>query len=108
MQNPLNRLKKLWALSKLDVQHLDFVLGVAAEATKKIHDLPGETYDITHGADLVAVRTALDDAWKQSYASPSGSPDKGEFLPDMTEEEVLDYERKERLGWKAFKLPWKN
>lgn len=34
------------------------------------------------------------------------SDQKGEFLPDMTEAEVLDYERKERLGWKAFKLPW--
>lgn len=31
---------------------------------------------------------------------------KGEFLPDMTDEEVLEYERAERLGWKNFKLPW--
>lgn len=33
---------------------------------------------------------------------------KGEFLPDMTEEEVLAYERNERLGWKKLTdhLPW--
>lgn len=30
---------------------------------------------------------------------------KAEFLPDMSEAEVLDYERNERLGWKNFKLP---
>lgn len=33
---------------------------------------------------------------------------KGEFLPDMSDDEVLDYERNERLGWKGFKLPWQN
>lgn len=32
--------------------------------------------------------------------------ERGEFLPDMSEDEVLDYERKERMGWKDFKLPW--
>lgn len=31
---------------------------------------------------------------------------QGEFLSDMSESEVLDYERKERMGWKNFKLPW--
>lgn len=38
-------------------------------------------------------------------AAPEGDG-KAEFLPDMTEQEVLDYERNERLGWKNFKLPW--
>lgn len=31
---------------------------------------------------------------------------KAEFLPELTEEEVLEEERQERLGWKHFKLPW--
>lgn len=33
--------------------------------------------------------------------------DKGGFFADMTEDEVLQYERDERLGWKNFKVPWK-
>lgn len=36
------------------------------------------------------------------------APAKGEFLSDMTEEEILAYERNERLGWKNFKLPWRH
>ncbi len=32
--------------------------------------------------------------------------ERGEFLPDMTDAEVLEYERTERLGWKNFRLPW--
>lgn len=34
------------------------------------------------------------------------STEKGEFLSDMTDEETLQYERNERLGWKGLKLPW--
>lgn len=43
---------------------------------------------------------------EDEYGLDIGDVVKGEFLPDMTESEVLDYERKERLGWKEFKLPW--
>ncbi len=31
---------------------------------------------------------------------------KAEFLPDMDEATLLEWQRNEDLGWKNFKLPW--
>ncbi len=79
-----NRLKKLWKASKLPESVLDDV--VVFQAALERGD-----FKLAEG-----ISDKLDDSVEE----------KGEFFPDMTESEVLDYERKERMGWKGFKLPW--
>lgn len=82
-----NRLKKLWKASKLPESVLDDVV-VFQGALER-----GE-FKLAEGA-----ADKLDDSVQE----------KGEFLPDMSEAEVLEYERNERLGWKKLinHLPWK-
>jgi hypothetical protein len=87
----LNRLKKILKATKLSDTALDFVVAqqdrlVSGEIEVRVV----KTNEPIAVGNLVEV---VDNT-------------KGEFLPDMSDEEVLDYERKERLGWKEFKLPW--
>lgn len=86
-----NLLKKLWKGSKPDkpVVFYDDVIGAGFTPEQ-----------------LEKLRSILDDT-TTVITLPEGDG-KAEFLPDMTDAEVLEYERNERLGWKHFKLPWQN
>ncbi len=88
----LNRLKQILKLSKYD----DSVLERLESLSDSIEAHPRPV------AELV------DEAYEENAQILMESSLKGEFLPDMTESEVLAYERNERLGWKKLKLPWRS
>lgn len=88
-----NRFKKIVIASKLSDDALNFVV----EQQDKL--VSGE----------IAVRiVAAGESLSNGDAVVLEDNTKGEFLPDMTDAEVLEYERNERLGWKNFKLPWQS
>lgn len=76
----LNRLKNLLALSKYEPKEV---------RTFDLANINGEVKSLGPVKHTVLV---------------DSTSEKGEFLSDMTEEEVLAYEREERLGWKGFKI----
>ncbi len=92
MQNPLKRLRNLWRLSDVveaNPNGVSIRINTAVDPTLQLFK------EATGLKNVVRIEEEVE------------STEKGEFLPDMTDDEVLEYERKERLGWKNFKLPWK-
>lgn len=96
----LKRLRQIARLSKYDDPILERIdaLAAAIEENKKLSS-NGSLFDLSDLQDRAASRLLA------TVERVAGKPD-GEFLPDMSEQEVLEYERTERLGWKNFKLPW--
>lgn len=97
----LNRLRKLLLLSKLNDAHLDYVLSVAKGVATEVQH--GNVIDEVGNVDFDKMEALLHPALKWNPLPDT----KGEFLSDMSEEEVLAYERNERLGWKNLKMPWR-
>lgn len=88
MLNPLKRLKNIWRLSETP--------DLVDEIAQRINAAPDSQLQL-----LKEVAPFLNNVQRIE------GDGKAEFLPDMTEDEVLQYERSERAGWKDFKLPWK-
>ncbi len=106
----LKRLRQIVRLSKYDDPILERIdtLAAAIEEAKRLSnngvvpegfEWTGELKPIDQDPNVKMV-TAFVSASKKAFE------DKGEFLPDMTEDEVLAYERAERDGWKKFRLPF--
>lgn len=91
----LTRLKRIIRLSKYEDPILERLqsLQVAIEDNQRLSN-NGLAFDPSKFSD--------------EDASVLSGEAKGEYLPDMTESEVLAYERNERMGWKNFKLPWQH
>ncbi len=114
----LNRIKKILILSKLDSAHLDFLLGVSEIMVPAANE--AEVIDEMGHVDMAKLKALVDNGTtyvtlteddqivRGTYPTLVAGNEKGEFLPDMSDDEVLDYERKERMGWKELKLPWQS
>ncbi len=84
----LRRLKNLWRLSGF-------------EDLKKIVDDSVTEVVAGNYDDIVSGKA------RSGFPSLTVEGDgKAEFLPDMDEDTLLEWQRNEDLGWKNFKLPW--
>ncbi len=101
----LNRLKKL-----LKKKHKGFEWTGTVQSVDQDPEIPMVSIPLSENQKAVNIRyeDILGNLAHQNNAPIVDSPqeDKGGFFPDMTDDEVLQYERNERLGWKNFKLPW--
>lgn len=113
----LNRLRNFLKLSKLPPKFLSELLDADQENVDRFMETLAEAHRLANHPILYSDMTFAQaknvetDGKLEIFKAVTGLTDvvraepKGEFLPDMTDDEVLKYEHDER-GWKNFKLPW--